>query len=48
MMKKTYINPKLDLIIIGDKDIITNSTLIDGSQDGEEVTLPNIGDWMNG
>lgn len=45
-MKKKYTDPRLDLIIIGDNDIITNSGLIDGGQDGEEVTLPPIGGLM--
>ena len=50
-MKKEYIVPSYQLIEIDTQDILTKSKnedgLIDGGANGEEVTLPPIGDWMN-
>ena len=50
-MKKEYIVPSYQLIILDTQDILTKSKtdegLIDGGASGEEVTLPTIGDWMN-
>ncbi len=45
-MKKIYIAPLFELVVINDEDIITASIGVE-VESGNGVDLPSIGDWMD-